>query len=422
MSVLDNDSQNGRDSVRAFIEPLEANISRIYVDGEGIPTLGIGYALATRSGDTVTLRGRDELNMELQEAGILAEGQTLTDNDIEMLEQSVAAANGDINPATGAPFQNPIDGIENLSNDLNQTIAQNAHAAQGWSFDGPTHAENRELFDNIIDDFQTEAIGRLRTQTGGLSQEDADALYESLPEETQTTLISLAYNVPTTIGPGLSTALNDGELLDAWFEIRIRTNPQPEDEDGNLLPRNRGLDNRREIEAEGLDLTGVTEQEARDFILGNDIRMQIETYINQLEPSPRPIEDPNPTFQSIFDNLIEDVRLHNPVADNDNNNNDNNNNDNNNDNNNNNDNDTNNNDDDSSGGFVDDLVDSLGGFDVIFGDPDEPRDPFTDPFADPFDELFEFPPGINPFPNLGPNYCDANPGECGGDRTLEHVA
>ena len=31
MSVLDNDSLNGRDSVRAFIEPIEGNISRIYV-------------------------------------------------------------------------------------------------------------------------------------------------------------------------------------------------------------------------------------------------------------------------------------------------------------------------------------------------------------------------------------------------------
>ena len=78
--------------------------------------------------------------------------------------------------------------------------------------------------------------------------------------------------------------------------------------------------------------------------------------------------------------------------------------------NNNNDNDTNNNDDDSFGGFLSDVVDSLGGFNISFGDDDGPRDPFTDPFSDPYDDFDE-----PPFPDLGPNFCALHSSNCGDD-------
>ena len=85
---------------------IEGFVKHIYSDGLGIPTLGVGFALATKDGDVYKLKSN--LADLLSAAGI-----TLTDPDRALLQQAVDALNkeqGAVNPipdaySTNNPFQ-----------------------------------------------------------------------------------------------------------------------------------------------------------------------------------------------------------------------------------------------------------------------------------------------------------------------------
>ena len=214
MSVLD--SPNCLNTIINLIEGNEGNIQRVYSDHLGVPTIGIGYALAIKTGTDSNpnwvLRDVGKINKIFREAGILGDDDSLTQNDINILNNSVNALNG----VSGA-----INSIPHWTPHENEDKSKTIHNDQGWSFNAPTLEENRKLLEKTLPRYQEIAIGRLKkniienhSDRGVELSEDqaknlAENLWNKLSEKNQTTLLDLAYNGPGLIGPNFT-----GDLME----------------------------------------------------------------------------------------------------------------------------------------------------------------------------------------------------------------
>lgn len=100
----------------SFLKQREAFVPRVYLDDKNIPTLGAGYALATRNNQTgvYELRPAPELTAKFGSMGI-----SLTQSDNDILDAAVAALNNSPvppsvpsiahwNPQKSRPHEHPI--------------------------------------------------------------------------------------------------------------------------------------------------------------------------------------------------------------------------------------------------------------------------------------------------------------------------
>lgn len=81
MSITD--TQQGKDQVRAFIEPNENDELQVYLDSADIPTVGIGYALVIEQNGTWVVR--PDLVSDLRDAGILPANERMSPGDLQRL-------------------------------------------------------------------------------------------------------------------------------------------------------------------------------------------------------------------------------------------------------------------------------------------------------------------------------------------------
>ena len=75
----------------SFLKPLEGFIQKIYTDSVGIPTLGLGYALAERAGK---INGIQQYKLiKTLPADLAAMGVTLTQKDLKLLQDEINVLN-----------------------------------------------------------------------------------------------------------------------------------------------------------------------------------------------------------------------------------------------------------------------------------------------------------------------------------------
>ena len=203
------------DELFDFIAASEGFVPRIYSDHRGIPTLGLGYAILV---NTPGWPPRDSLDGDLASIGV-----TLTAADRSRLTDVGEALSGN-DPAQAKGLVAPW------------TAGEDSAAKNSFSF-LISRDQAKALFQLVRPDY--EAVIRQK-----LGPELTEQLANS---KEMVALFSLAYNSPALIGPGISAALRNGDREKAWYEIRFGSNRK----------RHRGLQNRRDHEAEMFGLTNA---------------------------------------------------------------------------------------------------------------------------------------------------------------------
>jgi len=183
------------ETVYQFLRKQEGFAPRIYSDSKGIPTLGVGYALAVK-GSNGSFAVRSTLPSDLALMGV-----TLTAADAQLLDAAIAALNSE--NMTRAKTLIPV-------------FKQGENSAQvnKFSFLLSSPDQFRPLFDRALD----EATITLRSKIGV-------PLFSSLAGSNEmAALLSLTFNSPELIGGDLINALETGNRVEAWYEIRYQSN------------------------------------------------------------------------------------------------------------------------------------------------------------------------------------------------------
>ncbi len=177
----------------------------VYDDSQGIPTLGVGYALVVNVGGVWKIRNdpTDITNYLTQFAN---NGIKLTDAQLKTLKDQLQLAADDLNAAgpvaTTDSFPGWYPGLPDSANFL------------GWTI---TDEQALSLFKAVLPKY----LSTVKTWLGN------DTLYTSLQgSQEMMVLTSLAYN--GYFGAGKSPALHkaivdDGNRAEAWYEIRYNT-------------------------------------------------------------------------------------------------------------------------------------------------------------------------------------------------------
>ncbi|CAM2006637.1 hypothetical protein [Acanthopleuribacter pedis] len=220
-----------------FLEKVETLIPRLYTDHLGVPTWGIGFALVVQSGGSWMVR--PDLKVVFEKAGIVF---TLEQSrKLDELVNGCARGLNEKNPeaafaliptwrAGEAPDTNPT-GLPLLSQ-------EQAYA----------------LLKTNLPDYAAMLKGRFKTHLGEAAAEELSTALAGSHEAVA--LLSLTYNAPSLIGPGLTKALYQGDRAEAWFQIRYFSNGS----------KNAGLAKRRFYEAHQLGvLPEGTRAEAQGF-------------------------------------------------------------------------------------------------------------------------------------------------------------
>jgi Ca2+-binding RTX toxin-like protein len=230
----------------------EGDVARIYSDPDGIPTLGIGYALITKSsGGNYTLRGQSDIESVISNArGVTyqfspAQWTLLVDVTNLLNSGQVNAAKSKIPPANGNEINGSYDASKDKFNlNLNATAREN-------------------LFREVIKDFEK-------------NLDVADLAYS----EERIAIMSLHYNIGAM--KNTFSYIQDNSLVNqrvkVWYEIRYASNKS----------RDSSLESRRVHEAstfglfsssDGLSPTG--ENEAMQVIRYLESkRLEIIKYLN----------------------------------------------------------------------------------------------------------------------------------------------
>ena len=178
--------------LREFISAGEGFSPNVYLDTQGIPTIGYGYNLRANRNNYVS---------DFESAGIV-----LTQEQ-QILLSTILNTN-----------------TPNLEQYNSSPISLNITEEQATS-----------LYDIIISRYENDVLRQLDSAT----QIRLADTYELIA------LVSMVYNGGAgMIGPGIRTALNSGDRVAAWYEIRYASNRE----------RNNGVQNRRVSES---DLFGL---------------------------------------------------------------------------------------------------------------------------------------------------------------------
>ncbi len=244
MAIVPRPVEGGfEDAPFDFIAASEGFVPRVYSDHRGIPTLGLGYAILV---NTPGWPPRDSLDRDLAAIGV-----RLTAKDRSRLT-SVGQELSRNNPDRAKDLVVPW------------TPGEDSAALNNFSF-MITRDQAKALFALVRPDY--EAVIRQK-----LGQSLTDRLAGS---REMVALFSLAYNSPALIGPGITAALRSGAREKAWYEIRFGSNRN----------RHRGLQNRRDHEAEMFGLTNAVpneEERARIGRLLADKGSFMERYLREV--------------------------------------------------------------------------------------------------------------------------------------------
>lgn len=188
-----------------FLEKVETLIPRIYTDGVGVPTWGIGFALIIESGDWLV---RPQLFDIFDQAGIRFSEEQRTH-----LNKLLAGCVDGLNrkkPDAAFALIPPWRAGEPA--DTNPTGSPLLNQDQAYA-----------LLKQNLPEYQDLQYGRFVKHLG--STEKARALSNALANSHEAVaLLSLTYNAPSLIGPGLTKALFSGNRAEAWFQIRDYSN------------------------------------------------------------------------------------------------------------------------------------------------------------------------------------------------------
>ncbi|HZM63509.1 MAG TPA: hypothetical protein VFB59_00060, partial [Candidatus Saccharimonadales bacterium] len=219
--VLPRASDDFRYEAFLFIAGAEGfKQGKVYGDPLGVPTVGYGYALATKTklGNQESWALKATLDADLSALTI-----TLTQTQRDILNNIVGALNaGDSQFA-----KNLSDSLGNGSDRIRAITENEGHTLFNLELDRATNAvlERFKLF---------------------LKPIPGQALFDELQNSKEmVALASMAYNVPTTIGEKLARALANGDRAEAWYEIRYNTNSA--DQSSGIR---RGIANRRYKESD----------------------------------------------------------------------------------------------------------------------------------------------------------------------------
>jgi len=212
-----------------FKKALEGIEFNSYVDTNGNPTIGVGYNLRVSA-------VRDAVFDEILGASksLMLNSKTLATALLEEINKTYL----DSDDST-------------LQNNLNSVMAQ-YHAVYSsvpttFSFTGETTGRAvKDVYDVIIESYET-----------GLNSKFSVSVPES---EERVVLLSMYFNNPDLIGPNIQGAINGGDRVAVWVDIRYYNNGDAE----------QGIANRRYAEAEKFKLyndpDNVTSVEAEDVL------------------------------------------------------------------------------------------------------------------------------------------------------------
>ncbi|WP_317277433.1 hypothetical protein [Kordiimonas aestuarii] len=167
-----------------LIGQLEGKVSNLYLDTDGIPTIGIGFNLRASA-------IRELVFNALALRDVIEEDRNFATQIKNILEGNVS-----------------LTDVNNLMAD-----ALDAGDANRDTFT-LTQAEITNLFPQVVDEQDFE--------------NNIDTFFANIPvSDERAALLSLTYNQSTAsplLGPSLEAALNDSDRAEAWYEIRYRSN------------------------------------------------------------------------------------------------------------------------------------------------------------------------------------------------------
>lgn len=276
------------DALFSSLKESEVLARRIYSDSRGIPTLGIGYALAVKDSSGV-FSLRSTLTADLAAIGI-----SLTSSDLNLLNDVILILNNSaLTQAQKTAAALAIIPNVNLSADVVNFEETLTATAQNNVFSFTlSNAQNdqqaKDLLQISVDRAKTDLINRLTFFSG--SRTWADSFAASLEDSSELiALLSMTLNSPNTIGPSLTNALFNEDRAEAWYEIRYNTNPTT----ASAIDRV-GIANRRYRESDEFGLYNeVSAEEDYKSIYRTFTRHReaILDYENQFDPA-------NPTAHS----------------------------------------------------------------------------------------------------------------------------
>ena len=262
MSINTTPTTNFDQDAISLITEFEGFKPWVYIDTEeGVPTVGYGYALVVQGANgTWNPRPLDQINTHF----------TGTSNSLSAVDyaQLQLLANG-LNSGVSVAQQETTLNTINANGYLSPTFSQD---------------EAQTLLQNVIPEYTALIKSRFTTHLESSTQ--SQTLFHQLEGSREmAALTSLAYNSPSLIGKNLTTALQSGDRLAAWYEIRYASNAPKNGE------RSLGVDNRRAQEAATFGLFSNPDgpadaQEALRVISFLDSKQsKIDAYNNQLRHS-----------------------------------------------------------------------------------------------------------------------------------------
>ncbi|NLN00010.1 MAG: hypothetical protein GX170_08355, partial [Campylobacteraceae bacterium] len=188
---------NYESDLAEFIRNNEGFEPKVYLDSKGVVTIGIGYAL-NKDINTIVA--------DFTKAGI-------------PLTEAQRTELGELIKDLGTTSQDKVDAFNASTNTI--TLSE---------------TDGKNLFIAIKGQYENEVKNKLGT-----------TLYNSMANTKELiALVDLAYNSPSLIGPNLVDAIQTGNRVAAWYEIRYNSNKE----------RSYGLQNRRAKESDMFGLYG----------------------------------------------------------------------------------------------------------------------------------------------------------------------
>ncbi len=198
----------------AILKELEGSRKDPYFDTKTIATIGVGF----------NFEGGDVLDKVTESLGYTATGPaTYKGNSLtfeEAVQQAIKdarAVKGDTDTKTAA-----------LRTNLNSIVVDGKNV--NFQFNSEDDKEMRPIWDLIREGPEAD----LRTLKN----------IEVAPSRERAVLISLMYNNPILVGPGLQAAWTAGDRAEAWYEIRYNSNG------GKKEDEKKGIAKRRYVESQ----------------------------------------------------------------------------------------------------------------------------------------------------------------------------
>ncbi|MEJ2407664.1 MAG: calcium-binding protein [Candidatus Thiodiazotropha sp.] len=239
-------------TLRKTITKFEGDVRRIYVDHKGIPTMGVGFALFTRS--VMANKVEHYAYRHGTQAGLDAElrsvGITLSAADWQRLDRVMAELNG-------GSVQNG-QWVVDMGAIQNEILPAAGHEVNGV-LDGSRNAFGFSLLTQHVEDLFSISIAEAKQ---AVKSKIGVSLFNQFTDSREMmAMTSLAMNNPVLLGSGFVKAfVTDSNRAEAWFQIRHKSNGGESD----------GIAKRRYLEASmfGLynDPANVSDEEAEEVV------------------------------------------------------------------------------------------------------------------------------------------------------------